>query len=49
VPVDGGAGVVGAAELPLDVPGEPGEETVCEPLQELENCIGFCGCAKSPQ
>jgi hypothetical protein len=47
VPVEGGAGVVGAE--PLEDPEEPGEETEWEPLQELDGSNGFCGCGKSPQ
>ena len=39
----------GATEPPLDEELDPGEATACEPLHELENSIGFCGCGKSPQ
>ena len=47
--MDGGAVVVPEPLDELDELDDPGEETVCEPLQELEYWTGFCGCGKSPQ
>ena len=41
--------VDGAAPVPLDELVEPGEETVWDPLHELEYWTGFCGAGKSPQ